>query len=343
MPAHSGVRTWLLGLVLGAIVMVILGGVTRLTLSGLSITEWNPIFGFVPPLSDADWSAELEKYRQTPQARTVFPDISLSDFKKIYFWEFVHRLWGRVLGIVFAVPLIWFWKRRMLDGFVKRRLALALAMGGLQAWIGWFMVKSGLTEGPFVSPLRLAIHFSLAVVLIVLLFDTALRLKADEKQPVQRTPLRTPLLCRWFFPITALGLGIQIVFGALNAGHKTGTLAPTFPTMNGYWIPPGLWELQPVLINFLSNPVTVQWFHRLLGTLIVAAFAFFGVKLWRAGRKRSALFLSGLVLFQFVLGAVIVVTGVPILLAVLHQLSAVIIVLAFVWMWSDGDLPGDMR
>ncbi len=308
--------------------MVLVGGATRLTQSGLSIVEWRPITGAVPPLSQEDWQAEFAKYKTIPQYERLNRGMSLDEFKAIYWWEWGHRLLGRLIGVVFAVPFLWFLWRRAID----RRLAAALAgifvLGGVQGAVGWWMVSSGLTERVSVSQYRLAFHLTLASLIyaaLVAVADGAWP-RAPEPAGIVRAPQRLRLTA-----VALLGLVIgQIFLGALVAGLHAGLIYGTWPLIDGAIVPPAaslLFE-QPPWRNFFENTLTVQFDHRMAAYGIVALALFHAIDAHRnAGSqpiKTSASVLAIVVLGQATVGIITLVHGVPIGLALLHQAIAMV-------------------
>jgi cytochrome c oxidase assembly protein subunit 15 len=259
--APASVRNWLLVVAAMIFFMIVLGALTRLTESGLSMVEWRPVTGWLPPMSDAAWEAELQKYLSSPQGRLI-TGFSVGEFRQIFWLEFAHRLWGRLIGVAFALPLAWFWLRGRLTPGLKPRLLALLVLGGLQGALGWAMVASGLIDRPAVSHYRLAAHLLLAVALYGYTVWLILEL---GPQSARRDDARTR--CK----ATAL-IGFLLVvmtWGALMAGLRAGTSHNTFPTMSGYWIPPGLFDLSPWWINFFENGTTIQFVHRWLAKLLV--------------------------------------------------------------------------
>lgn len=320
-------RVWLwTGAALTASTLVI-GGITRLTESGLSIVDWAPIVGSVPPLNDADWREAFARYQQYPEYAKLRPDMTLSEFKYIYFWEYLHRMMGRLIGMVFLVPFIWFWIRGYLNGPLIRRLLVLFALGGLQGLMGWYMVKSGLVDRPEVSHYRLAAHLLLAVTIFgccVWFANDLLARPGLSMTPESRRFMRRSL--------AALGvlLLIQIFWGALVAGLKAGFIYATFPLMDGSLLPPNGWWKDPWPINLVENMATVQWMHRVLATaLLLGAIAFF-VKVRRdaglAQLHRWSAALAGLIVVQYGLGITTLLTHVKTPIAVTHQVTALLIV-----------------
>ena len=260
------------------LIQVILGGITRLTGSGLSITEWNVATGIVPPLNAADWQDAFDKYRQTPQYHFINSGFSLSDFKFIFFWEWVHRFWARMVGVVFLAGFaLLLWKKKIRSGMIRPLIILFL-LGALQGAVGWIMVASGLTgDAIYVQPTKLALHFVFALGLIVYTFWLALQLSVPDssrlgplaaapKPAALLTPPASPALValrRWTIAILVV-LCVQLSYGALMAGHKAANAAPDWPTINGDWVPPGMFARQSLLQALAGNRITVQFIHRSL-------------------------------------------------------------------------------
>jgi cytochrome c oxidase assembly protein subunit 15 len=313
-PAPASVRNWLIVVAAMIFFMIVLGALTRLTESGLSMVEWRPVTGWLPPLSDSAWQAELQKYLSSPQGRLINRDFTIAEFKEIFWLEFIHRLWGRLIGVVFALPLAWFWLRGRLSPALKPRLVALLVLGGLQGALGWAMVASGLVDRPSVSHYRLAAHLLLAVALyaytVWLILDIS-RQTAQQDAPRMRRDA-TVLIAFLFVVLT---------WGALMAGLRAGSAHNTFPTMSGYWIPPDLFDRSPWWINFFENPTTVQFVHRWLAKLLVLGVL---VMAWRA-RRPEAIAAAAMALVQLSLGIATILTGVEIAVATLHQAGAVLL------------------
>lgn len=303
---------WLL-IVAGLVfLMVTVGGITRLTESGLSMVRWEPVSGIVPPLSAADWTAEFAAYRASPQYRQVNAGMTLAQFQAIYFWEYVHRLLGRLIGVAFALPLAWFAATRAIPRGYGWRLTGILALGGLQGAIGWWMVASGLVDRPAVAHERLAVHLVTALIIMSACLWTALDLLGDNRpRPAARRPTG------WIAPVFAL-LAIQIIWGAFTAGLRAGHASDTWPLMQGALVPAGL-------ASPLDDPFTVQWLHRSLAWIVAAAILYTAWTLRRAGAGLLAPALAAVVVLQFTLGVATVVLGVPIAVAAAHQAVAAIL------------------
>jgi cytochrome c oxidase assembly protein subunit 15 len=303
--------------------MVVVGGVTRLTRSGLSIVEWNPVIGAVLPLTETHWQAEFEKYQRTPEYQKVNAGMALAAFKQIYYVEWTHRLLGRLIGLVFLVPLVYFAVRRRLSPELMRKLLGIFILGGLQGALGWFMVKSGLVDVPRVSPYRLTAHLALAVAIYGYILWVALDLLSrDVKRPAE------PRLRRLGWAVTAL-VFLMILAGGFVAGTRAGFVFNTFPLMNGHFFPPGLYGMEPWWVNIFENVATVQFNHRLLAYVVLIAVLFY----WQGGRNmglpnpaRTALhLLIGAVVAQITLGIATLLLAVPVSLGALHQAGALIV------------------
>ncbi|HEY0115474.1 MAG TPA: COX15/CtaA family protein, partial [Allosphingosinicella sp.] len=253
----GAIANWLLAVAGLVFVMIVVGGITRLTESGLSITRWDPVTGAIPPLNDADWQAAFDLYRQSPQYEQVNRGMTLADFKFIFFWEYVHRLLGRLIGLAFALPLLWFaWKRAIPKSY-GWKLAALLVLGGLQGAIGWWMVASGLVDQPEVSHIRLAIHLLMALAIFGALIWVALDLRRLARLPVAR-PARIGLSAIWALSL----LAVQMLFGAYVAGLEAGYAFNTWPLMGDELFPSATPWMEPWARNFVDNPIVVQFVHR---------------------------------------------------------------------------------
>lgn len=331
-PRRRHLRAWLWGIAALTFGIVVIGGITRLTLSGLSIVEWRPFTGVIPPLTDAQWQETFARYQQFPEYRTWRSDMTLSEFRFIFFWEYLHRLVARLIGLVFLVPFVYFWVRGYFNPPLLRRALLLFALGAMQGVMGWLMVMSGLVDRPSVSHYRLAAHLSLAFVI----FGFALWLARDLH--VGRTPATAPpddqRLMRRGLTLVGVVLAAQIVWGAFVAGLKAGRYYPTFPLMGGGIAPPDLLRLEPAARNFFANPSSVQWLHRVLGTLLALAVLALAVRVFRCVRettsRRFAGALLALIAVQYLLGVLTLINLVPIGLGVAHQAMA--LVLFGVWL-----------
>ncbi len=333
------VAIWLLVGVGMIIIQILLGGITRLTGSGLSITEWNVVTGTLPPGSEAKWVAEFEKYKLTPQFSLLNFDFTLKDFKFIFFWEWFHRLWARLIGIVFVIPFIIFLvQRRFKPAMVKPMLILFL-LGALQGAIGWIMVASGLTgDAVYVKPTRLALHFIFALGLLCYTFWFALQLLVPKDKIVANPPARKITI------ITLCVLVLQLVYGAFMAGHKAATAAPTWPDINGQIIPSQMTGNNEGLLNLIDNKITIHFIHRGLAYLLLVLIIILTIRLFKS--TGSTLFRKTrswpivLVLLQALLGIIAVTTSIKIIpnhwgvfewMAELHQMVAMLLLLSITW------------
>jgi cytochrome c oxidase assembly protein subunit 15 len=327
---YRAVALWLFGLCGMILVMVSLGGATRLTGSGLSIMEWAPIMGSLPPLSDREWQRLYTLYQQIPQYTLVNQGFGIEGFKQIFWLEWAHRLWGRLMGFAFLLPMLWFAARSALPRGLLKRLVLLLALGGLQGGVGWFMVASGFeADSTAVSPYRLVVHLTLALSLYVLLLWTALGVwQIGRVRTVSVSP-------GWLRPVSAGMVGmvaVTIVAGGFVAGLKAGLTYNTFPLMDGRLIPEGYAALQPFLRNLTENVAAVQFDHRLLATITAAFIAATSVLALRArlaaGVRRAVAATLALVGLQYVLGVATLLYVVPVGLGTAHQALAVLLLTA---------------
>ena len=314
--ANANIVLWLIICALLVTSMIMLGGATRLTESGLSITEWKPLSGIIPPLNSADWLREFEHYKAFPEYQLKHMDIDLAGFKFIFWMEYSHRLLGRILGLFFILPIFFFWKN--LSGTHRKRMIFMAVLLAAQGFMGWFMVKSGLVNNPYVSHYRLAAHLSLALILLCFFLWTIFDF-TEVKNKVSLATLKGPLhgLLMLIF--------LTIIYGAFVAGLRAGKLYNTFPLMGGQWIP---WEwsyLSPIYKNFFENPVTVQLIHRILGIVTFCYTTYIAVKIWFLRDRLSALILFFAVLLQVKLGVMTLIYIVPVSLALMHQLGAVVL------------------
>ncbi len=317
---------WLLFVAALVFGMIVVGGITRLTESGLSIVEWAPVSGAVPPLSEASWQAEFAAYKASPQYAQVNTGMSLSEFKNIYFWEYVHRLLGRVIGLAFALPFLWFAARRAVPAGYGRRLTVLLVLGGLQGFIGWWMVASGLVDRPEVSHIRLAVHLMNALLILGVLVWVALDLLRLHRD-ADAKPAKVPTIAIWAFAILAL----QIMFGAYVAGLEAGYAFSSWPMMGDAWFPADAPTLTPWLRNLVDNPIVVQFVHRWLAFVAATAIALVARAAWLRGAHSLAIALVATVAAQILLGIMTLLTGVALHLAATHQAMAAVLVAMLVW------------
>ncbi|MEZ5382364.1 MAG: COX15/CtaA family protein [Microthrixaceae bacterium] len=316
---------WLFVVAALVFVMIVVGGTTRLTQSGLSMVRWEPVSGVVPPLSQAAWQAEFDSYKAYPEYQKINRSMDLSEFKGIFFWEYLHRLLGRVLGLAMVVPFAWFVLRGAVPRGYGRRLAVLVALVGLQGAIGWWMVASGLIDRPDVAHERLALHLSTALILLVGLLWTALDMRAlaAGRSAVAGRP------ARWVWPFSVL-LFTQIIFGAFVAGLDAGRIYTTWPQMQGAWVPDGLTADSPLWGNLVNNATAVQFVHRWLAMVVAVAAMWVALRLYRAGAPGLATALSWAVSAQVILGVLTLLHSVPVSLGVAHQLGAVLLLMVIV-------------
>lgn len=314
MQAQTAVRNWLIVVAAMIFFMIVLGALTRLTESGLSMVEWRPVTGWLPPLSDSAWQAELQKYLSSPQGRMVNRHFTVGEFQQIFWLEYLHRLWGRLIGVAFALPLAWFWLRGQLTPQLKPRLVALLILGGLQGALGWTMVASGLIDRPSVSHYRLAAHLLLAVAIYAYTVWLILGLGASTAHADDpKTARKAQSMIGFVFVVMA--------FGAFMAGLRAGASHSTFPTMSGYWIPPGLFDLSPWWINIFENGTTIQFIHRWLATLLVLGVLAMPIR----ARRPEVFAAAAMALIQLGLGIATILSGVDIALATMHQAGAVLL------------------
>jgi cytochrome c oxidase assembly protein subunit 15 len=303
--------------------MIVLGGLTRLTDSGLSITEWRPVTGALPPLSEAAWQAEFAKYRLIPEYREINRGMTLEQFKTIYWWEYAHRLWGRLIGLAFALPLAWFWFTRRLDRGLMLKLGGILVLGGAQGAMGWYMVASGLVDRVDVSQYRLAAHLALAIVIYGAMFWVLLDLIRPPPASARGSEGLAAALTILVFA--------TMVAGAFVAGLDAGLVYNTFPLMDGALVPDVYGALSPWWRNLFENEAAVQFNHRVLGVSVVALAI---LSWWRARQGDNATrVVLALALAQMSLGIATLVLGVPLILAALHQAGAIALLTACLAEW----------
>lgn len=328
MSRPNALITWLLCVAGLVFAMVVVGGITRLTESGLSITEWKPITGALPPLNEASWLSEFEKYKQIPEYTQINgpAGMTLAEFKFIYFWEWIHRLLGRVIGLAFALPLAWFWVKKAIPAGYKPRLLALLALGALQGTIGWWMVSSGLSARTDVSHYRLAVHLLTALTILGGLVWTALDLHALAKDPLARPATMTG------YAATVLSiLFIQLLFGAWVAGLNAGYVANTWPLMNDRFYPEGVDTTQGVFFALVNDPYLTHFVHRWWAWVAVAALLLLARRVKKAGVRRASVAIHSTYGIQIILGIATVMTGVNIVLAVSHQAVGALVVASAVW------------
>ena len=336
--SDRAIAWWLLTGVAMIIVQILLGGITRLTGSGLSITEWNVVTGTLPPLSEQQWMLEFEKYRQTPQFRLLNFDFTISDFKSIFFWEWFHRFWARLIGVVFAIPFIYFLLTKKFKKSMIQPMLILFLLGALQGAIGWIMVASGLTgDAIYVKPTRLALHFIFALGLLSYTYWFALELLVPVSSRIENSSVKKRT--NWII----LLLFFQLIYGALMAGHKAATVAPTWPTINGEWLPASLFKSSEGWLNLIDNTITIHFIHRGLAYLLLLLIVWLSISLKKI--KGDALFEKikwtplVFIFIQVALGIFSVLTSLQIIpgqwgvfesLAQIHQLVAMLLLVSLV-------------
>lgn len=328
----AGVEAWLWFVAFLVFCMVVVGGATRLTGSGLSITEWKPILGAIPPLTEADWLAAFEKYRQIPQYRIVNEGMSLGEFKGIFWWEWAHRFLGRLVGFAFALPLFIFWWRGRLRPGSAGKYAGLLGLGALQGAIGWFMVYSGLADRVSVSQYRLALHLCVALSILALLVWLALeerRARRETRSGAATAAVRSR--AGWLIAL----IGVQVALGAFVAGIKAGLVYNTWPDMNGQFVPSDYWAEGHGWLSLFESHAAVQFNHRIVAYIVVAMAFWQALAVLRGGAsgtaRTSGLLLLAAVFAQAVLGVLTLLLHVPLGLGLLHQGGAAVLVAIAVW------------
>jgi heme a synthase len=328
-PNHKAVGIWLL--VIAAIIagMVTLGGLTRLTGSGLSITQWDPIVGVVPPLTHSAWESAFHQYQQIPQYTRENEGMTLDGFKGIFWWEWSHRLLGRTIGVLFLIPFLWFAWRGDIPRRGWPRMVLLFALGGLQGFVGWWMVESGLEVRVSVSQYRLALHLGVALILLLAILWTAFEYLQPKRPGAKPAPF-----AEWAGAFVAL-VYVQMLLGAIVAGLHAGLIYNTWPSMNGHYFPENMWFVHPWFRNFFENPGLAQFDHRIGAYLVgLSALALWGLglraKLQGAARWSGTLLIV-IVACQITLGIETLLNQAPIVLSAIHQATAVALLVTALW------------
>lgn len=324
---RRAVAYWLLFVAFTIFAMVVVGGATRLTESGLSMVNWNPVTGALPPLSEEAWQEEFSDYKTSPEYKLKNTGMSLEEFKNIFYWEWGHRLLGRLIGLIFFVPMVWFWARGRIPEGYKPRLVVLFLLGGAQGLLGWYMVMSGLVDEPAVSHYRLSAHLGLALFLFAVILWTAFSLLNPE--PAEHSPKVKRLT-----HITMAVLVLQLFMGALVAGLKAGLIFNTWPLMGETFVPDGLMMLEPWWLNLFDNAITVQFDHRIGAYVLTALIVALYLKARReciAVKSASTVLLCTLIL-QMVLGIIMLLKEVPVTWGTAHQGGGVLVLAALVYM-----------
>ena len=324
---ERAIGSWLLVCCALVFAMVLLGGITRLTESGLSIVDWRPATGWLPPFGDAQWSAAFEAYRASPEFRQLNFWMTVDDFRQIFWLEFLHRLLGRLIGVVYLLPFLWFGYRHRLGGALTVRLGLLFLLGGAQGVLGWYMVKSGLVDRPSVSQYRLAAHLGLAVFIYGLMLYTALGLKRFGGQADAVARPAAAMLTALVF--------VTMIWGAFLAGIDGGATFNTFPLMDGRLVPEGTLALSPAWRNAFDNVAMVQLLHRGMALATLAAALGIWLKYRRAVPSGALGIAAFFALAQFCLGIATILTGASVYIAWAHQAGAMLLFTAAIWVWRE--------
>ena len=328
---QRAVAWWLFACCAMVFLTMVVGGVTRLTHSGLSIVEWKPLIGALPPLSHADWLDVFAKYQQTPEFIQRNHDMTLEGFQFIFWWEWAHRLIGRSIGLVFFVPYVWFMVRGKLRGALAAKVFGFFVLGGLQGAMGWYMVKSGLVDDPRVSQYRLAAHLGLAFLIFGLMAWTGLGLlqRRNANIAVSPAPTLTMRLGNWLVALVF----VMVLSGALVAGIHAGLAYNTFPLMNGHFIPPEIFMVDPLWLNFFTNMATVQFDHRMIAWLLMGLIPWYSWRIWREypEARTPAVMLALWLAVQVTLGITTLLLQVPVALAASHQAGAMVLFGLLLW------------
>jgi cytochrome c oxidase assembly protein subunit 15 len=320
----KAILIWLRVGMLMIIIMVAVGGITRLTHSGLSMVEWKPLIGAIPPTSESQWQSSFEIYQQYPEYQEKNFEMTLEEYKKIFFWEYFHRLWGRLMGFVFIIPFLIFWKKGYLQPPLFKRFIWILIGGGLVGGLGWFMVVSGLKDKPEVSHYRLAIHLLAAFSLLAYIYWQSLLIKYNQHLEANNKVLKWP---KWLILLAIL----QIIYGAFVAGLKAGLIHNTFPLMGNSFVHENTFSLSPFWENLINHEDGVQFIHRMLAYALFILIIFLGLKYRKTTREewnRSLNYAMFIVIFQFILGVTTLLMHVPVLLGVIHQFGAILLLLS---------------
>lgn len=320
---------WLMTGAILVFIMVAIGGITRLTHSGLSMVDWNLVMGAFPPTTESAWLEAFEGYKNSPEFKEINSDYTLSDFKSIYWWEYIHRVFGRLIGVVFLIPFIYFLAKKWLSPSMIKKLLIVFALGSIQAFLGWYMVKSGLVNVPRVSHYRLAAHLSTAFLTCMFIWWVAMGLRQRMYSPLPFTGLR-----KWAVLAFVLTF-VQVVFGAFVAGLKSGWVHNTYPLMDGQLVSEAVFTMEPFYLNFFEGKSGVQFAHRMLAILVFSTILLTYVKAIRspllAFQAIGFRLMLILVIVQFLLGVFTLLYQVPLVLGILHQLGALLLLGAILY------------
>ena len=331
--ARRQIALWLFICSAMVFAILVVGGVTRLTHSGLSIVEWKPIVGVIPPLNQSEWDETFEKYKKTPEYQKVNHQMELDEFKGIFFWEYWHRVLGRLIGAVFLLPFLYFWFRGKIDRPLVPKLLGIFVLGGLQGAMGWYMVKSGLVDDPRVSQFRLTAHLSLAFLIFISMMWVALDLLTARQRSTASEALRK--LQRTGIMLAILAF-YTVVTGGFVAGIRAGKAYNTFPLMNGHFLPPESFIIEPWYLNFFNNMALVQFDHRLGAWLLAFLVPWFLLKVWQANvssrARLAAVVLLVSLIIQISLGIATLLLAVPVALGTAHQGGSMVVFGALLWL-----------
>ena len=332
-PARRQIAIWLFICASMVFSILVVGGVTRLTHSGLSIVEWQPIVGVIPPLNRAEWEETFEKYKKTPEYQIVNNQMTLDEFKGIFYWEYWHRVLGRLIGVVFFVPFLYFLLRRRIEPGLTPKLLGIFLLGGLQGAMGWYMVKSGLVDNPRVSQYRLTAHLSIAFLIFISMMWVALGLVAERARTTVDAALRKAQKTGFWL---ALLVFYMVITGGFVAGTRAGKAYNTFPLMDGSVVPPEIMMLDPWYLNFFDNLATVQFDHRLGAWLLAFAVPWFWFRLRGLAipprARLAANVLLVVVAMQIALGIATLLLAVPVALGAAHQGGAMVVFGVLLWL-----------
>lgn len=343
--ARNRIALWQFAVAALVVVMILVGGLTRLTDSGLSITEWNLVTGVLPPFSAEGWASEFAKYQTIPEFTEMNYDMTMAEFKVIYWWEWGHRFLGRIIGLAYLVPFVWFLARGGIPAGWAGRLFLPGLLILLQGAVGWWMVSSGLTERVDVAPYRLAVHLGLAFVILALLVWNGLRLRRAEHESLAARRQRFGAMKTATAAVGALTF-VQLLAGALVAGHDAGRGYTDWPLMNGAFLPPEATEMTPFWKNIFENPALVQFDHRIIGYLLFAAVIWLWMRSRRTGHarlKRWADWVLVVTTGQMIWGIVTVMNGAPLSYAIVHQAGAIALIVVMVRMLHEAAYPTEQK
>lgn len=331
MQTHRSVIIWLFSGFFLVYMMVVIGGITRLTGSGLSMADWKPIMGALPPMNDVEWNEKFDLYRSTPEFNKINRHFELNDFKTIFWWEYLHRLLGRVIGLVFIIPFFYFYAKKKLDKSLLKKTFVIFVLGGLQGLLGWYMVKSGLVDEPHVSHFRLAAHLITALSVMMYILWVIMDLTYPNRESTHKSQFKKIGLILLFLVV------VQIIYGAFVAGLKAGFMYNTFPKMGGNWVASEVGS--GGFSSLFWHGPTVQFIHRTLGIILLIAAPLFWLWARRKGvvgrQNRGFIYLNASIGLQFLLGVLTLLYVVPVSLGVIHQAGAVLVLSSAIYLLHE--------